>query len=247
MTTNEAAQYLLDDEQRKRVRDCLKKEHPSLPPHRVKRLIRDIEASIDNFLRARLKGTFRKTHDPLRQLWELSHDDDPSVGLLRSRIKALPTCAVEYIDDRAPIVSERLFPNEPPITRFREWAIDADPAKLLRATQALSADGARPVKGRSRGAGKRSADHWEPVIMGEVRGAGTRNQKGGKPPKDAEYELVMFLAVDWLRATGDKPKPGRSDSTGFGDLVHSVFQLLRQPEGSATYALRRYWTDVRRS
>jgi hypothetical protein len=149
------------------------------------------------------------------------------------------------IDDRAPIVSERLFPNEPPITRFQEWAIDADPAKLLRATQVLSANGARLVKGRSRGAGKRSDSRVEPMIMGEVRGAGARDHRGGAPTNDAAFDLVMFLAVDWLLAIGHKPRPGRSDKTGFGDLVHSVFQSLELPGEVATYALRRYWSHVK--
>ncbi len=120
-------------------------------------------------------------------------------------------------------------------------------AKLIRMTQVLSAEGQRVVEGRSRGDGKRSTNHWEPVIMGGVRGAGVWDRRGGRPLSDAEHELVMLLAIDWLHATGDKPKPGRSDNTGFGDLAHSVFQWLRLPEGRATYALRRYWTDERRS
>jgi hypothetical protein len=55
----------------------------------------------------------------------------------------------------------------------------------------------------------------------------------------------MHLAMDWSHATGSPPKPRRSDNTGFGDLVHSVFQWLNLPEGSAAYALRQYWTAVK--
>jgi hypothetical protein len=244
MTTNECR---LDDEARAQVRDCLKKARVSLPRDRFEPLIRGIETSIDNFRTTPVQDPFREAHEALRQLWELSHEVDPSVFLLRNGIRTLPRRAVEYIDDRARIVSERLFPDEPPITRFQGWAINADPRKLLQATRVLSADGARFVEGRSRGAGKRSGYRREPVIMGETRGAEPHNHRGGAPTKDAEFDLVMFLAVDWWLATGHKPRPGRSDKTGFGDLVHSVFQLLRRPEGSATYALRRYWTDVRRS
>ena len=54
----------------------------------------------------------------------------------------------------------------------------------------------------------------------------------------------MFLAVDWLRATNKAPTAGRSDKSGFGDLVHSVFQWVGLQEGTATYALRQYWADV---
>lgn len=56
----------------------------------------------------------------------------------------------------------------------------------------------------------------------------------------------MHLAMDWLRASGETPKPGRSDGTGFGDLVHSVFQWLSLPKGSAPYVLRQYWAAVRK-
>ena len=81
--------------------------------------------------------------------------------------------------------------------------------------------------------------------MGEVRGAGTEGHRGGRPNKQRDQTLVMHLAFDWLTATGEPPKPGRSDNTGFGDLVHSVFQWLSFPEGSASHALRKYWAAVR--
>jgi hypothetical protein len=44
---------------------------------------------------------------------------------------------------------------------------------LVTALRELSSDGARPVDGRSRCGGKRSGRRLEPMIMGEVRGAGT--------------------------------------------------------------------------
>jgi hypothetical protein len=52
----------------------------------------------------------------------------------------------------------------------------------------------------------------------------------------------MHLAIDWCRATGQPPDQGRSDATGFGELVHSVFDWLG--ELGATQALRRYWRMV---
>ena len=77
--------------------------------------------------------------------------------------------------------------------------------------------------------------------MGEVRGAGTVRHRGGRPRNEAYQILVMHLALDWIQATGEEPTPGRSDHSGFGDLLHSIFQWLSQPEGSAAYALRQYW------
>jgi hypothetical protein len=87
------------------------------------------------------------------------------------------------------------------------------------------------------------------MIMGEVRGAGARDHKGGAPTNDAGLQLVTHLALDWCRATGEEPSRGRSDRSGFGDLVHSVFQWLDLSEDSteaAAYALRRFWSLVGR-
>jgi hypothetical protein len=174
----------------------------------------------------------------------------------------LPKEAAEYLDQMRATV-----PVPPPsrrtgITRFQEWAIDAPPNELILLTRALSGEGQRMVKGRSRGDGKRAPDHFEPVIMGQFRGdpvdteasilgpsipAAAKSDQGGRPLKDAEYELVMHLAIDWSHALGDKPRSGRSGNSGFGDLVHSVFQWMGLRNKSAIYALRRYWADVERA
>lgn len=115
---------------------------------------------------------------------------------------------------------------------------------LVTALCALTSNGARPVEGRSRGNGKRSAPRIEPMIMGEVRGVGTTRHRGGRPRNDRNQMLIMCLALDWLHATGEPPKAGRSGNTGFGDFVHSVFQWLELPD-SAANALRQYWDTVK--
>jgi hypothetical protein len=114
---------------------------------------------------------------------------------------------------------------------------------LVTALRVLTSNGARPVEGRSRGGGKRSGRRLEPVIMGEVRGAGTARHRGGRPANERHQTLVMHLALNWLTAIGEPPKPGRGDNAGFGDLVHSVFQWLELPD-SAANALRQYWAAV---
>ena len=85
----------------------------------------------------------------------------------------------------------------------------------------------------------------EPTIMGEVRGAGARHDQGGRPRNAKHPDLIMHLATDWISATGEAPKSGRSDYTGFGELVHSIFQWLDLPEGSAVHSLRQYWADAK--
>jgi len=115
---------------------------------------------------------------------------------------------------------------------------------LITALRALSSDGGRLVEGRSRGGGRRSGPRQEHQIMGEIRGAGTTHHHGGRPTNERHQTLVMHLALDWLTAMGEPPEPGRSDGTGFGDLVYSVFQWISLPEDSAAYALRKYWEVV---
>jgi hypothetical protein len=240
--------FRLDEEQRARVRDCLFKEEISLPSDRFERFIREIEISIGDYFATQPKGTRREAHDALRELWEMSHEDDPSVALLRLRIAAFPGGAVDYIDRRFPIVFERLFSAGPPVNRFQTWALTADPANLIRATQVLSAEGAQWDKGRSRGGGKRSRPQVEPRIMDQARGAGDGRDSGGRPENEDLQKIILALNADWLHATETPPTPGgRSDQTGFGDLVHSVSHWIGLSEATAAYALRRYWAERRGS
>jgi hypothetical protein len=174
---------------------------------------------------------------------------------VREEVQKLPREAIEYMARRARRVIPLLFPGtysdayrfDPPerfAAQFLEWVEAADDGKFIKAVRVLSSEGGRVVCGRSRGGGKRSPIRLEPVIMGIARGAGTHGLRDGAPTQDALHELVMHLALDWLHATDKAPKSGRSDSSGFGDLVHSVFQWLDVSEDSsetAAYALRRYW------
>jgi hypothetical protein len=239
--------FRLDDEQLARVRDCLLKGDLTLPRAAFEPFVRDIEGSISLFRNIEPSSGFRKVHDALREIWFLVREDDPPVGVLRARIKALPKPAIEYLDRRSMRVITRLFPNDSAESGFLTWAEKADRDKLIQGLRVLSAEGAQIVEGRSRGSGKRSARRVEPIIFGEVRGTGTKSRKGGRPSEDPRHELVMRLALDWLHATGRVPEAGRSSETAFGDLVHSVFQWLLPEERAAeaaSYALRRYGSEA---
>jgi hypothetical protein len=254
MAGDQLAPHRLDDEQRARIRDCLRKDKLSLPSDRFERFVGQIQMSIDYFLELSPEGTFRDAHNGLRALSILANRDDPPVGVVRARLRSLPPAAREYLGRRAPRIIARL--DRKPVIwgtsalparsfcEFIKWTATADGAKLLTAIRVLSAEGARFVAGRSRGRGKRSGIRLEPVIMGEARGVGSTHHRGGRPRNAAHQELVLCLALDWLQ-TGKEPKRGRSDHGGFGDLVHSVFQWLSFPEESATFALRQYWAGVK--
>ena len=253
--------YRLDGEQRDRVRRCLAKEDIALRPDGFTRFVRDIEMSIDHFQRSAAgEGTHREAHDALRALRERCYLKNPPTRVLRDEVQKLPREAIEYMGRRARVLIPRFFSGtygekcgfDPPerfVAQFLEWVRTANDDKLVEALQRLSGEGGRGVPGRSRGGGKRSPSKLEPVIMGVARGAGSPGLRDGAPIKAAQHELVMSLAHHWLRTTGKAPKPRRSDSTGFGDLVHSVFQWLDASEDlgqSAAHALRRYWDTVKK-
>jgi hypothetical protein len=198
-----------------------------LPSDQFDRLVSDIETSIDHFLAGGPEGTSRAAHDALRSFWKLAHEDDPSIGVLRARLRSLPPKAAEYIGRRAPMVIWRIFPGEnggfgssdlPGSTfgRFLGWAATANGPKLVKALQVLTADGARIVAGRSRGGGKYSHVKVEPMIAGTLRGDPEPKKRGGRPGETARRELVMHLALDWLRASGSLPEPARCRSTACG-------------------------------
>jgi len=249
--------YRLGEEERARVRDCLAKAGVSLPARDFYLFVLDIEASIGHFPAAP-ERSFREAHEALRTLWQCSREHSPLVDKLLALLRALPKEAIEAMSRRARRVIPALFPGEtiedtvfdPPerlAAGFLNWTATSEEKKLVTALRVLTSDGGRIIIGRSRGSGKRSRPRLEPTILGEVRGAGTSHHRGGPPAEPARRKLVMHLALDWCRATGEAPRPGRSDGSGFGDLVHCVFQWLdlsEDPTEAAGYALRRYWGSV---
>jgi hypothetical protein len=239
------AEFSLDDEQRSIVRDCLKKAGVSTTGAKFENLVDKIEASVRLFRSMTPEPSFRQIHDALRALWLLAHDNDASPALIRARLSKLPAAALRYMDDRARHIIPNFFPGHSIEDGFLAWAKAAKPQQLIEAVAVISAHGARVVFGRSRGGGKRSGRRLEPLILGEVRGGTDHRRQGGRPPARRRDQLVMHLALDWYTATEAMPKAGRSDRTGFGDLVHAVFDWNDEP--GAAQALRRYWSQVPRT
>src|SRR5581483_8398107 len=216
-------EFSLDDEQRNIVRDCLRKAGLSPTKAAFEDLVNKFEATIRLFRSTEPEPSFRQVHNALRALWQLAHDDDASPAQIRARLAKLPASALRYMEDRARHILPNLFPSSSVDDGFLAWAKTAKPRQLIDAVAVLSAHGARVVPGRSRGGGKRSNRRLEPLILGEVRGASDHERKGGRPSARPRDQLVMHLALDWATATDVMPQAGRSDRTGFGDLVHAVF------------------------
>jgi hypothetical protein len=267
-----ATRFRLDDEQREWVRNCLRKAGVGLVEP-FDDFIDRIERSVDHFRAAKPEGRFRQAHDALRDIAIRSREEDPSPAQLLGRLRTLPSQALEDLGRRAPRAIPKLFPGENldglPFeapekfaARFLRWAESAPPKALVRALRSLSTDGGRWVKGRSRGGGKRSAAQFEPQVLGVVRGSSETKPKGGRPSEDLRHQLVIRLALNWCEGTGQMADQGRSDQTGFGELVHSVIAWLYVPSlgtqdvideaiesarEKANYALRRYWTEKTRA
>jgi hypothetical protein len=212
----------------------------------LQRLVAAIEADGGRFLAkaSDAKATFRGVHDALRRVWLLAHEEDRHVGQLRARILNLPSRAFRRMEGRAHRLIPRLFSGETMADGFRNWVACAPSDRLIELAAIASATGARIVAGRGRGGGRRSRPRLEPLILGTVRGAGDPMvARSGRPRQSRRDQLVAHLALSWLTHTGHMPSGGRSDRTGFGDLVHCVFDWLEEPGADQT--LRRFWSGVR--
>ena len=109
------------------------------------------------------------------------------------------------------------------------------PRQLIRRLPRLISDGGYVPGG--------NPEDYEPSMLGITRGLND-GPVGGRPRGDDELRLIMYLAFDWLYATGELPMRGRNTQKGFGELVWNVFgwTTTLKPE----QALRRYWEQVRK-
>jgi hypothetical protein len=266
----------LDEEQRACLKRSLGRSGAEVSGLKLKALETAVANAMITLLdrKSEYAMTYREVHDAIRELWRLASDADPPVGQIRAMIKASSDQVLRPFNDlarqeipkyyaigqigRAP-ANERggISLAEVEALRaggFRAWAVIASGPALIWVIQTLlPAIGVIEVEGRSRGMGKRSPSRVEPIIMGTARGADKQMPSskqmhigGRRSILDFEFSLIGALVQAWERATGILPSAGRSDETGFGDLVHSVFQWLGM-DGQAEYALRRYWQEFARS
>jgi len=236
--------FELNDEHRSQVRDCLRHAASKISDLQFEKLVSGISASIKRFQTRDPDETGRTVHDSLRELYFLADRQDPPIGQIRAFIANLSPRATRYIEDRAEIFFQRVYPEYPFEGNFKSWAASVPPTTLIDAVMSVTATGGQIVLGRSRGDGKRSKSRYEPRIYGAVRGADSEPRRNGRPQEWGRLELVMHLAHDWCLCTGQFPDLRRSDRSGFGNLVHSVFQWCGLEDGEATYSLRRYSAEV---
>jgi hypothetical protein len=249
----------LEEEQQDRIKRCLPKAALVRSRTPFENLIRSVEQIINSFL-ADMRDyamTDRQVHDYIRRLWYLADKPDPAIGQIRARIKSAPDQIIRRFDylGRPEILKFYSIAGIPDAEEaalrtggFRAWAAIAGHEALVWAIKTMPpASGIVAVQGRSRGGGQRSQPRIEPYINRVARGADNQEPGGGRRSTlDFKITLIGRLADAWERATGILPLAGWSDETGFGDLVHSVFQWLGM-DGQAEYALRQYWKEFSRS
>jgi hypothetical protein len=261
-TTGSTTTGALGEDEIEWIGRALKQAGIEPSPELVERLTNSVRKSMALFRQASAAQiTYRERHDALRALLQLTNETDPSVGVIRKRIKELAAVTIDELEERARRLWPRVFRGESLEGGFDfvTWSQTAPGEKLLEAVRTFASDGGKIVPGRMRPGGKRSRSRSEERILGQIRGAASptrgktapplgspENQPSlpgnGRPRADAADELVMHLVWDWADATGTVPTPGRSERTGFGGLVHHVFSWLdiEAPEQS----LRRHWDVV---
>jgi hypothetical protein len=113
-------------------RDPLCKASVALATAVFERLVRDIEGSISRFRSAEPTGGSRNAHGSLQAIWLLAHEDDPPLGVLRTRIKALPKPACAHL-------LRRRAAGRPPTLRPLRHTRHAYPEnRRRRATRAIA-------------------------------------------------------------------------------------------------------------
>jgi hypothetical protein len=238
-------QFLLSDEQRNQVRDCLHIEEMTLEPDAFDGFVAFLECAIREYHHAPRKNTKGSVREELRALNDLASRKNPPVDEIRRHAAELSTEALQHIERHAELILPLMFKGQYYDGSLRNWAEHvASDAALIEAVVSLIPDGAKPVPGRNRGKDKRSRDKMSPTILGVTLGAGEEANKKGRPRDDEQLALVRHLADCCERYTGQFPDVQRTDRSGFGSLVHAVFQWCGLSYDAAMYSLRQYADEL---
>ena len=184
----------------------------------------------------------------LRPLAQLVLSDEPSIGLIRTRVARLPAPLIHHIEFRALRLADQVPACAIVGSDLLGWAKLAPATDLIPLLRLCVVEGGAMVPGQDRPTGRQSAPHFEPVVFGRGRAVpGLPKLQGGRPGDDLEVRLIAHLAVDWLKCTGVQPEPSRDGLFGFSKLVHDVFGWL-DIEKKAPHCLKQHWamTKVKR-
>ena len=197
----------------------------------------------------------REIHEQLREIWFAAASDKTGLAEIEKLTANLSPHSKSELERRGAVQLELGLAGVSSdasvrqlIENVREAAdsdtANAELARLKSYLRLITSSGAKPVEGRTRPGGRRSKPRIEPVVLGFARGDVSTGAPtppvGGRPENEAQFELIMNLALDWLSVTGQMPKKGRSDGTPFGQFVYIVFDWLGLQ--NPAYLLRAFWT-----
>ena len=222
------------------VRNALRDEGHDLDSNQIRSLIDGIKQSLTIYSSHYAEEVpSRIAYNALRQLWQSINKPDPSIGLIRVAVKSLPQPGKEHLLRRGAMLWKGLVSEDFSEHIFDAWLQSANPPELLHILNCLLIEGGMVIDGRK---DRQSEKIFEPMIMGVIRGTHKGLSVGGRPTHSSRDELVMNLAIDWLKATDHSPKRGRNGKNGFSGLVHLIFEATEIK--GAEQALRRYWSNV---
>jgi len=223
------------------ARNALRDEGHDLESNQTRSFIDSIKQSLAIYsLHNADEVPSRIAYNALKQLWQAINKPDPSIGLIRVAVKSLPRPGKEHLLRRGAMLWKGVRAEDFSEHIFDAWLQSANPPELLHILNCLLIEGGMVIDGRK---DRQSEKIFEPMIMGVMRGTHKGLSVGGRPTHSSRDELVMNLAIDWLKVTDHSPKRGRNGKNGFSGLVHLVFESAEIK--GAEQALRRYWSDVR--
>jgi hypothetical protein len=135
ITKHETAPLFFDEEQRLWLVRLLRKEKPIATRAEIDRFVEAVAASVAHWRLAsamRPAAPARQVHNAMRQLWLMASAPEPAIGLLKARLRALPSEGLNTMEVRARLLWPSILGAELPPYGLIGWSKTAAPADLVR-------------------------------------------------------------------------------------------------------------------
>ena len=159
ITKHEIGPPLFDEEQRLWLASLLRKAKSRATSAEIAQFVEAVAASVVQWHLASTMppaATARQVHNALRQFWILASEPEPAIGLIKARLRALPSEAVSAMEVRGRLLWPSIFKAKLPPCGLIGWSKTAAPADLVQGLRLITANGAAAVAGRSRLNGRQS-------------------------------------------------------------------------------------------
>lgn len=235
--TRVSRSFSLDEERIAQVRGCFARERVPLSGPALKEVVSGIENAVARWNEETRDVALEQAR---RLLWkrvfkELDRDS-PRGERLREMVARLPDKDCRTISKNASMWLARQFPRTSYKGDFAAWAPRAPLEELVWTLRTCFAVRSQWNSGRTRANGRRDKGFLEPSF---------HSSSGGRPRRGAAG-LFEELRELWKVTVGAYPTWTRSARTGFGELVHIVFEECGLDFEQALYALRTRFLPDRR-